>query len=162
MTLVSHIIMLFGCTPRAIANGAICKASAVNNYANVFDLLSYQLQSVDQCCRRDNGCAVLIIMEDRNLHGLLESLLDVETFRRLDVLKVNTAESRLQQLAGLDNLIRIFCVQFDIKDINVGKTLEKIPPSMTGLPAKAPRLPSPRTAVPFETTATRFPLAVYL
>ena len=33
-------------------------------------------------------------------------------------------------------------------------------PSITGLPANAPMLPSPKTAVPFETTATRFPLAV--
>ena len=33
-------------------------------------------------------------------------------------------------------------------------------PSMTGLPATAPMLPRPSTAVPFETTATRLPLAV--
>ena len=35
-------------------------------------------------------------------------------------------------------------------------------PSMTGLPARGPMSPRPRTAVPFETTATRFPRAVYL
>ena len=35
-------------------------------------------------------------------------------------------------------------------------------PSMTGLPASAPISPSPSTAVPFVTTATRLPLAVYL
>ena len=34
-------------------------------------------------------------------------------------------------------------------------------PSITGLPASAPRSPSPRMAVPFEITATRLPLAVY-
>jgi hypothetical protein len=33
-------------------------------------------------------------------------------------------------------------------------------PSITGLPASAPMLPSPRTAVPFVTTATRLPLFV--
>lgn len=33
-------------------------------------------------------------------------------------------------------------------------------PSMTGLPAKAPILPNPRTAVPLDTTPTRLPLAV--
>ncbi len=33
-------------------------------------------------------------------------------------------------------------------------------PSMTGLPASAPMLPSPRTAVPFEITATTLPRAV--
>ena len=33
-------------------------------------------------------------------------------------------------------------------------------PSMTGLDATAPRLPRPRTAVPFEMTATMLPLVV--
>ena len=32
-------------------------------------------------------------------------------------------------------------------------------PSMTGLPASAPIFPRPSTAVPFDTTATRLPLA---
>ena len=35
-------------------------------------------------------------------------------------------------------------------------------PSITGFPASGPMLPSPRTAVPFDTTATRLPRAVYL
>ena len=35
-------------------------------------------------------------------------------------------------------------------------------PSITGFPASAPIFPSPKTAVQFETTATRFPLFVYL
>jgi len=33
-------------------------------------------------------------------------------------------------------------------------------PSITGLEARAPRLPRPRMAVPFEITATRLPLEV--
>jgi hypothetical protein len=34
-------------------------------------------------------------------------------------------------------------------------------PSITGLPASGPMLPSPSTAVPLVTTATRLPRAVY-
>jgi hypothetical protein len=34
-------------------------------------------------------------------------------------------------------------------------------PSMTGFAASGPMSPNPRTAVPLEITATRFPLAVY-
>ena len=41
------------------------------------------------------------------------------------------------------------------------KILKSSPfPSMTGLPARAPMLPRPSTAVPFEMTATRFPFEV--
>ena len=35
-------------------------------------------------------------------------------------------------------------------------------PSITGFDASGPIFPNPKTAVPFEITATRFPLAVYL
>ena len=35
-------------------------------------------------------------------------------------------------------------------------------PSITGLPARAPISPRPRTAVPLLTTATKFPFEVYL
>ena len=43
------------------------------------------------------------------------------------------------------------------------KILNKRPfPSITGLEASGPISPRPRTAVPFEITATRFPLVVYL
>jgi len=35
-------------------------------------------------------------------------------------------------------------------------------PSITGLEASGPIFPKPNTAVPFEITATKFPLAVYL
>ncbi len=42
------------------------------------------------------------------------------------------------------------------------KRLNRTPlPSITGLPARAPMLPSPKTAVPLLITATRLPLAVY-
>ena len=43
------------------------------------------------------------------------------------------------------------------------KILKSIPfPSITGLLASGPRFPRPRIAVPFEITATKFPLPVYL
>ena len=43
------------------------------------------------------------------------------------------------------------------------KRLKRTPfPSMTGFAAIGPMLPKPSTAVPFDTTATRFPRAVYL
>ena len=43
------------------------------------------------------------------------------------------------------------------------KILNKRPfPSITGFDASGPISPSPRTEVPFEITATKLPLAVYL
>ena len=49
------------------------------------------------------------------------------------------------------------------KQSKSAKILNKRPlPSITGLEANAPISPSPKTAVPFEITATRLAFAVYL
>ena len=55
--------------------------------------------------------------------------------------------------------------------VSISKSIESISakclkrialPSITGFEASGPISPKPKTAVPFEITATRFPLAVYL
>ena len=57
----------------------------------------------------------------------------------------------------------LFPIHVNHQAMLVVLVLNKTPfPSITGLPASGPILPRPSTAVPFDTTATRFPLAVYL
>ncbi len=68
---------------------------------------------------------MLIVMEDRNLHPLLELRLDGETFRRLDIFQIDAAECRLQQRYGLDELFGISRVHLDIEHIDVGEFLEE-------------------------------------
>ena len=60
-----------------------------------------------------------------NLHRLLQRFFDVEALRRLDVFQVDAAEGWLQQLAGLDDLVRILGVQLDVEDIDAGESLEQ-------------------------------------
>ena len=52
-----------------------------------------QMAGVDQTGRRDDGGAVLIVVEDGDVHEFAQPLLDNEAFRRLDVLKVDAAEA---------------------------------------------------------------------
>jgi hypothetical protein len=102
-------------------------------------------------------------MEDWNLHGPAQFFLNKEALGRLDVFQVDTAERRFEKLAGADDLSGIFGGQFNIENVDIGKPFEQNAfASMTGLPACAPILPRPSTAVPLLTTATRLPLAVYL
>ena len=89
--------------------------------------MSDDFQGVDQRRAGDDGGAVLVVVEDRDVHGLLQFLLDVETLGRLDVLQVDAAEGRLEQLAGLDDLVRIFRVELDVEDVDVGKAFEEDP-----------------------------------
>src|SRR5271166_3949499 len=61
-----------------------------------------QVARVDQAGRRDNSRAMLVVMKDRYIHQLAQTLLDDETFRRLDVLEVDSAEARPKKPDGVD------------------------------------------------------------
>ena len=102
-------------------------AGAVDDDPDVFDVLADDLQSVDERRRGDDGRAVLVVVEHRDVHGLLELLLDVEALRGLDVLQVDPAKGRLQELADLDDLIGVFRVDLDVEHVDVGKALEENP-----------------------------------
>ena len=92
-----------------------------------------------------------------------QRLLDLEALRRADVLQVDAAHGRLQELAEAHDLIRILGVDLDVEDVDPGELLEEDAPSppSPAWPPWRPMFPSPSTAVPLETTATRFPRAVY-
>ena len=57
-----------------------------------------------------------------------------------------------------------FSVSTSISNTSISaKILNKSPlPSITGFEASGPIFPNPKTAVPLEITATKFPLEVYL
>ena len=88
-------------------------------------LLARQLHRIQQRRAGDDRRAVLIVVEDGNLHRLLQRLFDVEALRRLDVFQVDAAEGGLEQLAGLDDLVGILGVELDIEHIDVGEAFEQ-------------------------------------
>ena len=132
------------------------RARARADDPHVLDALAHHLQSVEQRGAGDDGGAVLVVVENRDLHAPAQRLLDHEALRRLDVLEVDAAEGRLQ--AGDD----LHQLGGSVSSTSMSKTsmpanfLNRQPlPSITGLPASAPMLPSPSTAVPLLITATR-------
>src|SRR3546814_15690582 len=60
----------------------------------------------DRGSHRDRG-AVLVVMEDRDLHLLAQGAFDDEAFRRLDVFQIDAAEGRLQRRDDVDQLGRV-------------------------------------------------------
>ena len=68
---------------------------------------------------------MLVVVEDRDLHLPLQSLLDLEAFRCGDVLEIDAAERRLQQLHRLNKRLGIARIDFEIEDIDVGESLEE-------------------------------------
>ena len=68
---------------------------------------------------------MLVVVEHRDFHALAQPPLDVEAFRRLDVLEIDSAESRLQRRDDLDQPVRIALVHLDIEAIDSGEFLEE-------------------------------------
>ncbi len=68
---------------------------------------------------------MLVVVEDRDLHLLLEPVFDLEARRSGDVFEVDAAEGRLHQLDRPDELFRVVGVELEIEDVDVGESLEE-------------------------------------
>ena len=100
-------------------------AGAVAHHLGGFDLAAGELERIDQAGRGDDGGAVLIVMEDRNVEQFAQLLLDDEAFRRLDVFQIDAAPALAQELDAIDEFVGIFGGDFEIDGIDVGEALEQ-------------------------------------
>ena len=100
-------------------------AGAVRHHPDVRNVASGQVKRIDQACRRDDGGAVLVVMEDRNLEALAKLLLDDETFRRLDILEIDAAEARRKHGHGLDEFLGVLRIDLEIEPVDIGELLEQ-------------------------------------
>src|SRR5215204_3829586 len=87
--------------------------------------LTNNLQRICQRRRRDNGGAVLVIMENGNIEHSLQRLFYIKAFRCLDIFEVDTTEGRRNCSYDLDDFIRVMGIYFDIEHINVSKFFEQ-------------------------------------
>ena len=77
-----------------IETGDAGGARAIADELRVADVPAGQAQRVEDAGGGDDRGAVLIVVEDGNVHQLAQALLDDEAFRRLDVLEIDAAEGR--------------------------------------------------------------------
>ena len=66
---------------------------------------------VDEGCRDDDGGAVLVVVEHRNIQLSLQFGLNLEASRRRDVLKIDAAESRCDRQRRVDHRLRALGVR---------------------------------------------------
>ena len=68
---------------------------------------------------------MLVVVEHRDLHPLLELRLDLEAFRPLDVLEIDAAEGRLQRGHRLDHALDGVGGDLDVEHVDAGEFLEQ-------------------------------------
>ena len=117
--------------PHVVLGGADGRgAGAGEDDLHLVDLLADDLERVEQRGAGDDRRAVLVVVEDGDLHRLPQRLLDVEAVGRLDVLEVDAADGGLEELAELDDVVGDLGADLEIEDVDVGELLEEIRPCL--------------------------------
>src|SRR5690606_36563780 len=106
-----------------IETGQGRRARARHHHFDLVDFLADHFQAIDEGRGHADGGAVLVVVEDRYLHAFAQRALDVEAFRRLDVFKIDAAESGFQTSNDLHQLFGILFVDLDVEDVNAGELL---------------------------------------
>ena len=88
-------------------------------------LLADHRERVQERRADDDGGAMLVVMEDRDLHALAQGAFDDEAFGRLDVLEVDAAKTGFEAGDDVDQLFRVGLVDLDVEDIDAGELLEQ-------------------------------------
>ncbi|CUI72341.1 Uncharacterised protein [Achromobacter xylosoxidans] len=101
------------------------RAGARRHHLDLVDVLAHDLQAVDEGGGNGDGGAMLVVMEDGDLHALAQLALDGEAFRRLDVFQVDAAEGGFQAGDDLDQLVRVGLVDLDVEHVQPGEFLEQ-------------------------------------
>ena len=100
-------------------------AESDDQHVEVLHPLARQLHRVQQRRHHDHGRPVLVVVEHRDVELLLQAVLDLEAARRRDVLQVDAAEGRCDQLDRLHDLVGIGGVQADRECVDFGELLEQ-------------------------------------
>ena len=101
------------------------RAGAADRQLDVGDVLADHVQRIDERGADDDGGAVLVVVEHRDLQPLAQLLFDHETLGRLDVFKVDAAEGGLEAGDDLDQLVRVVFVDFQVEHVDAGELLEQ-------------------------------------
>ena len=101
------------------------RAGAVDDELRRLDVAAGEMERVDEAGRGDDRRAVLVVMEDGDVHQLAQALLDDEALRRLDVLEVDAAEGRRQVAHAVDDRVRVLGADLEVEGVDVGEALEQ-------------------------------------
>ena len=101
------------------------RASAAGDELDLLQVLAHHLQAIEDGRPHHDGRAVLVVVEDGNVHPLAQLALDVKAVRGLDVFQVHAAESGLQRGDDVHQPVRVFLVDFDVEHIDAGELFEQ-------------------------------------
>ena len=103
------------------------RAGAGEDHPRGGDVLPDDLEGVEERGAGDDRRAVLVVVEDGDAQRAAQRLLDVEAVGRPNVLEVDAADRRLEELAEADDVVRVLRAHLEVEDVEVGELLEEVP-----------------------------------
>src|SRR5213596_1295982 len=100
-------------------------ANAGDDDADPPEVLLYNPKRVEQRGEDDDGGAVLVVVEYGDVELLAEALLDLEAAGCGDILEVDAAEGRGDELDGLDDFVDILRREADREGVHAPELLEQ-------------------------------------
>ena len=107
------------------SNGDARSTGTREDHLDVAEITAGQAARVDQRGTGHDRGAMLVVMEDGNVAGLLEATLNLEAARRGDVLEVHAAKAAGEQLHGAHDLIHVVGADAQGEGVHVGEGLEE-------------------------------------
>ena len=102
-----------------------CGPRARGDQLDLGDVFAHHFQAIQDGRTDHDGGAVLVVMEDRNLHALAQLALDIKTIGRFDVFEVDAAKGGLERGDDVDQFVRVFLVHLDVKHIDASELFEQ-------------------------------------
>ena len=102
-----------------------CCSGSGEHDARFGNVAAGQLECVEEGSPADDGRAVLVVMEYRDVETLTEGLLDVEALRCLDVFEVDSTDRGGEQFTETDHVFGVGGIDLEVKDIDIGKPFEE-------------------------------------
>ena len=91
---------------------------AVDHDLHLFNILTNHFKGIFQSGSRNDSRTMLVVVHHGDVESTLQALLDIEALRRLDILKVDTAEGRRNLLYRFTEFLRVLLSHLDIEHID--------------------------------------------
>ena len=106
-------------------DGDARSARAREDHLDVAEVAAGESARIDERSAGHDSSAVLVVVEDGDVAGLLEAALDLEAARRRDVLEVHAAKATGKQLHGAHDLVHVVGANAQGEGVHIGEGLEE-------------------------------------
>jgi len=122
---VAHNDVLQAERDQQLDNGDTGRAGAAGDHADFVKLLAGQLQRVEHSRKSNDGGAVLVVVENRDIAALFQFSFNFKATRRRDIFQIYPAEAACEQTDSVDDIVNFFGPNAERNRVHVAESLKQ-------------------------------------